>query len=79
MGQPQILFCSFSFVSNTNFTEKTVGFSRIQTWIVRVEVEHADHLTTTTALQVLILCCAVSLKAYNGRAKNKALIKSCFV
>ena len=30
---------------------KTVGFSRIQTQIVGVEGEHADHLTTTTAQQ----------------------------
>ena len=43
-------FCLFSFCSNRNFTEKTVGVSRIQTWIVRVESNHADHLTTTTAL-----------------------------
>ena len=40
----------FSFFSNTNFIEKTVGFSRIQTWIVGAEGEHADHSTTTTAL-----------------------------
>ena len=38
------LFLFFSFFSNTNFTEKTVGFSGI-----REEGEHADHLTTTTA------------------------------
>ena len=29
--------------SNTNFTEKTVGFSWIRTWIVGKEGEHADH------------------------------------
>ena len=40
MGQPTL----FIFVlSNTNFTEKIVGSSRIQTQII------ADHLTTTTA------------------------------
>ena len=33
----QGLFCLFSFFSNTNFTEKTVGFSRIRTQIVGVE------------------------------------------
>ena len=30
--------------------KKTVDFSWIQTQIVRVEVEHADQLTSTTAL-----------------------------
>ena len=39
----------FSFFSNTNVTEKTVGVSGIRTRIVWVEGEHADHLTTTTA------------------------------
>ena len=29
------------------FAEKTVGFSGIRTWIIRVEGEHTDHLTTT--------------------------------
>ena len=43
------LFCLFSFFSNTNITEKTVGISRIRTQIARVEGEHADHLTTATA------------------------------
>ena len=32
-----------------NYSEKIVGFSGIQTRIVGVEGEHADHLTTTTA------------------------------
>ena len=49
MGQPGLFLFIFVF-SNTNFTEKTVGISRIQTRIVRVEGEHANHLTTTTAL-----------------------------
>ena len=48
-GQPRPLFCLFSFLTNTNFTEKTVGVSRIRTQIVEVEGKHADHLTTTTA------------------------------
>ena len=45
-------FCLFSSFSNTNFTEKLVGFSRIQTRIVRVEGKHADHLTTITTLEL---------------------------
>ena len=35
--------------------QKTVGFSGIQTQIVGVEGEHADHLTTTTAPGTYIL------------------------
>ena len=46
MGQPRPLFCLFSFFSKTNFSEKTVGVSRIRTRIVGV-----DHLTTTTDLK----------------------------
>ena len=49
MGQPRPLFCLFSFFSNTNFTENTVDVSGIQTRIVGVEGEHADHLTTSKA------------------------------
>ena len=41
----------FLVFSSTNFTENTLGFIRIQTRIV--EGEHADHLTTTTALSVI--------------------------
>ena len=48
MGQLRPLSL-FSFFSSTNFTEKPVGFSRIQTRIVGVEDEYADHLTTTMA------------------------------
>ena len=32
-----------------------MGFSGIQTWIVRHKGEHADHLTTTTALLKLLM------------------------
>ena len=39
---------NFFFFSNTNCTEKTVGFSGIRTQIVGIKGEHADHLTTTT-------------------------------
>ena len=35
-----------------NLYRKTVGVSGIRTRIVGVEGEHADHLTTTTALQL---------------------------
>ena len=50
IGQPRPLFRLFLFFSDTNFTGKTVGVSGIQTRIVGVEGEHADHLTTTTFL-----------------------------
>ena len=42
-------FCLFSFFSN-KLQNKTVDFSEIRTRIDRVEGEHADYLTTTTAL-----------------------------
>ena len=42
----------FFVFSNTNCKEKTAGVSGIRTRIVGVEGEHADHLTTTTALQL---------------------------
>ena len=43
MGQPRPLYCLFSFFSNTNYTEKTVGLSGIQTRIVGIEGDHAYH------------------------------------
>ena len=49
-GNPD-LFLFIFVIFKYNFTEKTVGFSRIRTWIVGVEGEHADPLTTTTALK----------------------------
>ena len=48
MGQPRRLFCLFSFFSSTNFTEKTVDVSWIQTRIIGVDGKHGDRLTTTT-------------------------------
>ena len=45
MGLPTWLF---SFFSITNFAEKTVDVTGVQTRIVGVEDKHADHLTTTT-------------------------------
>ena len=48
-GPTPASFCLFSFFSNTNFTEKTVGVSRIRTLIIGVEGEHTDPLTATTA------------------------------
>ena len=41
--QPRPLFYLFSIVSNNILQKKTVGFSKIQTWIVIIEGEHADH------------------------------------
>ena len=49
MGQPRplfVYFCSFQ----THIYRKTVDVSKIRSQIVVVEGEHADHLTTTTAL-----------------------------
>ena len=47
-ANPGLLFLFPSFQAQI-FTEKNVGFSGIRTRIVRVEGEHSDHLTTTTA------------------------------
>ena len=49
MGQPWPLFCLFSFFSIT-ILQKNCRPQQIRTRIVGVEGEHADHLTTTTAL-----------------------------
>ena len=48
MGQPRPLFFIFVLFKHQFYRKKTVGFSGIQTLIVGVEGEHADHLTTTT-------------------------------
>ena len=48
-GPTPASFCLFSFFTNTNFTDITVGFSGIWTRIVGVEGKLADHLTTTKA------------------------------
>ena len=58
-GQPWPLFVYFrSF--QTKFLQKKLGVSGIWIRIVGVEGEHADHLTTTTALDgfflTLIIC-----------------------
>ena len=49
MGQPRPLFVYFKYYKTQILQKKTEGFSRIRTRIVRVEGDHADHLTTTTA------------------------------
>ena len=43
-----VYFYLFSFFSKIYY-RKTVDFTKIQTRIGRIEGEHADHLTTTTA------------------------------
>ena len=50
MDQPRPLLFFFVLFKH-KFYRKIVGFSRIRTWIVGVEGEHADPLTTTTALK----------------------------
>ena len=54
-GQPRNLFVYFRSFQTQILQKKTVSFSGIQTRIVRVEGEHADHLTTTTAHDLLLL------------------------
>ena len=60
-GPTTALFVYFrSF--QTQIYRKTVGISGIQTRIVGVEGEHADHLTTTTAHIIIILTqCPISV------------------
>ena len=55
MGQLRPLFGLFSFFFKHKFYRKTVDFSEIRTRIDGVEGEHSDHLTTTAALQHVIL------------------------
>ena len=54
IGQFWPLYVDFRSFQTQFFTAKNVDFSRIQTLIVGVESEHADHLTTTTAQ---LVCC----------------------
>ena len=49
------LFLCFSIFSSTKSKEKTVGFGRIQTRIVGVEGEWADHTLFTDASFVIEL------------------------
>ena len=50
-GPTPASFCLLSFFQ----TEKNVGLSRIRTRIVGVKGEHADHLTTTTLVNALLI------------------------
>ena len=49
------LFLFIFILFKHKFTNKTLGFSRIRSRIVGYEGEHDDHLTTTTAHQLLSL------------------------
>ena len=49
------LFLFIFVLFKHNIIEKTLGFSGIRIWIVGVEGEHADHLTTTTAHKELLI------------------------
>ena len=69
MGQPRPLLFIFVLFKH-KFYRKTVDVSRIRTRIVRVEVEHADHLTTTTAH---FFYCSTSFFCSVQRRDHKAL------
>ena len=49
---PASFLCIF-VLFKLKFYIKTVGFSGIRTWIVGVEGEHADHLTTDLKYKIL--------------------------
>ena len=53
MGQPRPLFVYFRSFQQ-QFYRNIIDLSGIRTRIVRVEGEHADHLTTTTAPTVYL-------------------------
>ena len=53
MGQPGLFFYFRSFQTQI-LQKKTVGFSGIRTRIVGLEGDHADHLTTTTAMRRVV-------------------------
>ena len=55
MGQPLPLFVYFRSFQTKILQKKTVGFSGIQTWTVGVEGKNADHFTTTTTAQILLI------------------------
>ena len=56
MGHTRPIFVYFRFFFKHKFDrKKTVGVTGIRTWIARVEYEHSDHLTTTTAQYLDIL------------------------
>ena len=59
-GPPRPLFVYFSSFRTQILQKNNVGVSGIRTRIVRVEGEHPDHLTTTTAHQWRI-----SYRAFN--------------
>ena len=48
MDQPGLFLLLLVFVNNI-VQNKNISVGEIQTWILGVEGEHADHLTTTMA------------------------------
>ena len=54
-GTSPVSFCFFSYFSNTDFKDKIVRFSEIQTLHVGVEGDRTDHLTTTTAKDLFFI------------------------
>jgi len=80
MGHPRPLFCLFSFFSN-NLQDKTLDFSVIRTWVVRVEGEHYDHLTTTISQLLYIFSFKLFLwylKVDKRRYDSEAIIADGF-
>ena len=54
-GTSPVSFCFFSYFSNTDFKDKIVRFSEIQTLHVGVEGARTDYLTTTTAKDLFFI------------------------
>ena len=78
-GQTTASFCLFSVFSSTNFTEKTVGFSGFELGSFRIEVEHADHLSTTVLAHVICtnihVYLILNVHVYNGAGKVNAVLE----
>ena len=75
-----MFFCLFSFFSNNiRYRIKSVDFSKIWTRIVRVEGEHADHLTTTTALGRLVKYLMPIPKVWTWKEHAQDKIKLVFI
>ena len=64
MDQLRPLFLLIFVLFKYELYRKNCGFSRFRTQIVRVEGEHADHLTTTTADWMIVIFNLILIRIY---------------
>ena len=55
-ANPGLFLFIFAIFQCKFYSRKNVCFSKIRTWIVGIEGQHADHLTTTTAQCEMLPC-----------------------